>query len=287
MPKLRGPLLSLNARGRLGELFSLARRMGQNIIEKRPIPVDAKSPAQLFYRQRFSDCVAKWHLLSEAEQKEWNRQARHMTGYPAFMSYCLALPPALPVELERQVETSTDDCLRWLTSSYWNLTHPSMLAGASSATTFEMGSGMRFTNITIPNGAIITEAHLTLRCSVARTGETVNTRISAEDVDNAPTFADDRDAFDTRWANRTAARVDWDAIPVWSTGTNYDSPDIKTVIQEIVDRPGWNSGQDIVIFWEDFEDRSSHTAATYRQCYSYDGSVEFASKLFVTYEAAS
>ena len=48
MPKLRGPLLSLGATGGLTKLFSLARRMGRNIIERKPMPTDAKSPAQLF-----------------------------------------------------------------------------------------------------------------------------------------------------------------------------------------------------------------------------------------------
>lgn len=99
MPKLRAPLFSLGARGRLGELFSLVRRRGQNIIERRPIPIDAKSTAQLFYRSRFTDCVAQWHLLSEAEKKEWETKARHMTGYAAFMRYCLALPPVVPEEM--------------------------------------------------------------------------------------------------------------------------------------------------------------------------------------------
>ncbi len=99
MPKLKAPLFSLNARGRLGELFALARRGGRNIIELRPIPTDAKSTAQLFYRDAFSSCVAKWHLLSEADKNEWERKAVHMTGYAAFMSYCLVLPPVVPEEM--------------------------------------------------------------------------------------------------------------------------------------------------------------------------------------------
>ncbi|GAH91532.1 unnamed protein product [marine sediment metagenome] len=102
MPKLKGPLLSLNARGRLGELFSLTRRMGQNIIEKRPVPVDAKSPAQLFSRHMFSKCVALWHLLSEAERQEWESLARprHMTGYAWFVSQCLRPNPGIYLPLQ-------------------------------------------------------------------------------------------------------------------------------------------------------------------------------------------
>jgi len=142
---------------------------------------------------------------------------------------------------------------------------------------------MRFTNITIPPGATIVHAYLTLRASSNKTGTICNTRISAEDIDDAPTFADGGAAFDARWANRTTARVDWDAIPAWTLNTDYNSPEIKTVIQEIIDREGWVSGQDIVIFWEDYEDRSTHAAGCFRGGYSYDSSITYAPKLIIEY----
>jgi len=186
--------------------------------------------------------------------------------------------------IERQVNASTDDAVRRLEhTSFWNITWPHCWAGAFDNWDYRYGSGMRFTNITIPKGATITEAHLTLRCASALSGATVNTRISAEDVDDAPTFADNADAFDARYANHTTAMVDWDDLPPWTLDEDYDSPDIKTVIQEIVDRAGWNSGQDIVIFWEDFDDRSSHVTGCTRRGYAYDESTEFCEKLVVTY----
>ncbi|MBA7589427.1 hypothetical protein ES708_31512 [subsurface metagenome] len=102
MTKLKNPLLSFGATGRLSKLFSLVRRHGQNIIERRPIPVDAKSPAQLFSRHMFSKCVALWHLLSEAEQQEWESLARprHMTGYAWFVSQCLRPNPGIYLPLQ-------------------------------------------------------------------------------------------------------------------------------------------------------------------------------------------
>ena len=181
-----------------------------------------------------------------------------------------------------QVGASTDDAYRRLTTSLWDLVFTSMRAGAVSGSFYAIGGGMRFLNITIPNAQIIDSAYLTLRCSSSMSGEVCNTRISAEDVDDAVTFADDSAAFDTRWAARTTARVDWDAIAAWTADVDYNSPEIKTVIQEIVDRGGWASGNDIVIFWDDFENRSS-ASETRRIAYSYDGSAEFAPKLVITY----
>jgi len=132
---------------------------------------------------------------------------------------------------------------------------------------------MRFLNITIPKGSTINEAHLNLRALNGYAGNSVNSRISAEDVANPPVFADDAGAFDARWANRTAARIEWDNIPATIDDQEYDSPDIKAVIQEIVDRGDWASGNAIVIFWEDFDDRSGPDAFAYRDAFSYEEAV--------------
>ncbi|MBA7589848.1 hypothetical protein ES708_31941 [subsurface metagenome] len=102
MTKLKNPLLSFGATGRLGKLFSLAKRQGRHIIERRPIPVDAKSPAQLFNRHMFTKCVDLWHLLSEAERQQWESLARplHMTGYAWFISQCLRPNPGIYLPLQ-------------------------------------------------------------------------------------------------------------------------------------------------------------------------------------------
>jgi len=187
-----------------------------------------------------------------------------------------------------QVGASTDDCRRrYGSNAYWSLTQTSQIAGSEATGDYSNGGGMRFTTIAIAQGATIAEAYLTLRCKTASSSTTVNTRISAEDVDDADTFADDGAAFDTRWAARTTARMDWDAIDAWTADTDYNSSTtdgtttFASIIQEIVDRGGWASGQDIVIFWEDFEDRSTDALAL-RYAYSYDGSSTYCPQLVIT-----
>lgn len=102
MTKLNASLFSLKATGRLGKLFSLAKRQGRQIIERRPMPTDAKSPAQLFSRHMFNKCIDLWHLLSEAEQLEWESLARprHMTGYAWYISQCLRPNPGIYLPLQ-------------------------------------------------------------------------------------------------------------------------------------------------------------------------------------------
>lgn len=185
-----------------------------------------------------------------------------------------------------QVASSTDDCYRVLVNPYWSRLPETIVAGAFSSFLYQYGGGMRFTNVTIPKGATIISACLIFRCSNSRSGGVANTRISAEKEDNPATFADDAAAFDARWANRTVARVDWDSIPAWVKDTDYNSPEIKTVIQEIVDRAGWVSGNSMVLFWEDFEDRSDKNDCL-RIAYSYDGSTTYAPILYVIYKATT
>lgn len=125
----------------------------------------------------------------------------------------------------------------------------------------------RFVNVTIPQGATIDSAILRIVASTTRAVDTALTDLVGEDADNAtaPTDWDD-------WVGRarTSARVAWDNIPQWTSGTAYDSVDMSSVIQEIVDRAGWASGQALNIFWEDdgssegaLRDGSSHEHATH------------------------
>jgi hypothetical protein len=143
---------------------------------------------------------------------------------------------------------------------------------------------MRFINVTIPKGATIVTANLIFTCNLGQSGATLKTRVTAEDVDDAPTFANDAAAFMARYANHTDAVVDWDSIPAWDaeeSGADTTSPEIKTVIKEIIDRAGWTSGNDLVIFWTDFDDRSSDNA--YRVPYSYEGAAAKAPTLHIEY----
>ena len=166
---------------------------------------------------------------------------------------------------------------------------PAGVKVGAEATTWQYGHGLRFTNITIPKGSTISQASMTFRCEFGTSGVGSATRISAEDVDDAITFADDAAAFDTRWAARTTARMDWDGIAATTTDVDFNSittdgvTTFASIIQEVIDRAGWASGQDMVIFWDDFDDRSTHANTAVIFAYSYDGSAEFAPKLVITY----
>jgi len=67
--------------------------------------------------------------------------------------------------------------------------------------------------------------------------------IFAGAIDNAPTFSDSQSNISNR--DKTTAFIDW-FIPHWhnagESGPNPRTPDISSLVQEVVDRDGWSNG---------------------------------------------
>lgn len=93
--------------------------------------------------------------------------------------------------------------------------------------------------VPIPNSADISTAYM--KSYVNSCGAGVHLKIYAEDQDNPAATSDAADFFA---ATLTTAAVDWDPASTDITGV-FNGPEIKTVIQEIVDRAGWASGNAI------------------------------------------
>lgn len=102
MTKLKNPLLAFGAVGRLGNAITLRRRGRQTIVEKTPLPIDARSAGQLTWRHMYQKAVDMWHALSAAEKQEWESLARpkHMTGFAWFLSQCLKPNPGIYLPLQ-------------------------------------------------------------------------------------------------------------------------------------------------------------------------------------------
>ncbi len=133
--------------------------------------------------------------------------------------------------------------------------------------------GMRFLNISIPQGATITNAYVEFTTDFDGPTDTTNLTFYAEDIDDAPTFTTATNNITNR--TKTLASVDWDNVPVWDTvGETHQTPDLSLVIKEIVDRPGWTSGNDLVIIV---------TGSGRREAESYGGSPTQAPLLHVEY----
>jgi hypothetical protein len=105
---------------------------------------------------------------------------------------------------------------------------------------FIVTAGLRFQNITIPKGAVIDSAFLVFCSHEGKSAEdTAKITIFGDAADNAETFT-----LEQLITNRpaTQASVDWNEHSEWDLWSFYRTPDIKSIIQEIVSRSGWQFG---------------------------------------------
>jgi hypothetical protein len=110
--------------------------------------------------------------------------------------------------------------------------------------------GMRFTGVTIPPGATIDRAYVQFK--VDETGsETTNLTITGHNVGNAPPFTTSSRNISTR--PRTVA-VGWPGVAAWPTvgarGTAQQTANLTTILQQLVYRSDWASGNAVVIIIE-------------------------------------
>ena len=99
--KLRTPLFSFTASGRLGQGLSIVRRLAGSVGLLRGRPPFSRTLPQATWRNRWQLAADLWHQLSAAEQAEWESlgTARHMTGYAWYMSQALRPNPGIYLPL--------------------------------------------------------------------------------------------------------------------------------------------------------------------------------------------
>jgi C1A family cysteine protease len=134
--------------------------------------------------------------------------------------------------------------------------------------------GVRFNGVDIPQGAKILDAHVQFQVDEPN-WEPTSLEIEGEDIDNAPSFLEADWNISSR--ARTDAQVSWSPEPwtiVGEPGPAQRTADISSIIQELVDRPGWASGNSLAIII---------TGTGKRVAESYDGDKDGAPFLYVAY----
>ena len=137
--------------------------------------------------------------------------------------------------------------------------------------------GLRFQAINIPRGAKIAKAYVQFQTNERSEGK-ASLNICAQAIDDAPTFTtQDKDLSKRK---RTAAVVGWKPDS-WkkerASGEKQRTPNLASVIQAIVNRPGWKRGNALALII---------TGKGRRVADSYDGNVDAAPVLTVKLEGA-
>ncbi|MDZ7845787.1 MAG: DUF839 domain-containing protein [Owenweeksia sp.] len=147
--------------------------------------------------------------------------------------------------------------------------------------------GTRFANLTIPPGSIIQSANVQFTVDEVTTSGNVDILIAVEDADDASAI--------TTTANDLASRnytdsIIWTAVPGWASnntaGPDQQTPDISSLLQQVVNRSGWASGNAVLVGMVDpavlnVPGYSGNTGK--RTAQSHDKSASDGPKLVVTY----
>ncbi len=175
---------------------------------------------------------------------------------------------------EVQVSASSDDAEEKATGGM-------RLTSSDLELVYDKGNqtvGMRFNGVEIPQGATITSAYIQFQVDEVNTAAT-NLSIQGQASDDPVTFTPSSGNVSSR--PRTIAAVSWAPEP-WTTkgqaGPDQQTPDISAIIQEIVDRPGWTSGNSLVIIITGTGERTAE---------SYDGTPSAAPLLHVEFSSGN
>jgi hypothetical protein len=135
--------------------------------------------------------------------------------------------------------------------------------------------GLRFADVTVPQGATIQNAYVAFTAKQSD-DKTTKLQVVAEAADNAGAFTDARGNISGR--AKTSATVAWNDVPAWQKNEKYWTPDLSTLIQEIVNRGGWNANSAINIIV---------TGTGEREAWAYDGSASLAPVLYIEYSTSA
>lgn len=186
------------------------------------------------------------------------------------------------IELDRQIAASTDDCFCTFPDSTIRLTTGDIFI---SECTHEIRSYFRFRDIRAPQGAVIIQAYLDVCAYGFNAGNTVIDLYGIKEP-NTAAFSTAADA-DARPV--TSVHADWDFQfpspfdPYWDANTWHgqpptDGPELKDIIQEIVNQPDWLPGNALAI-----KGVSIPQGGNARCIWAWDGDPTLAAKLHIEY----
>jgi len=176
----------------------------------------------------------------------------------------------MTIETEN-VAQSSDDATRFFSSSF-STTQNWCRFGNDGTNGYDYGA--RFQNIDIPNGATINSAKLSIMNRLTET-KIIDIDIYADNTDDAATFSTHADFIGR---SLTTALVTWLPSSSWTSATRYEITGLENIVQEIINRAGWSTGNSIAFLLF-----GQGTSGQYIQIGSYDVSSSDVFQLEIDY----
>ncbi|MDX1516740.1 MAG: hypothetical protein R3288_07865, partial [Woeseiaceae bacterium] len=151
--------------------------------------------------------------------------------------------------LDIQVTDGNDDAEEWTSDGTMLLDSSDLELADNSAASGQPTDivGIRFPNVAIPQGEVVTVAYIQFQVDELDSGA-ASLLIEGEATDDALPFTGT--SFDISSRLRTTASAPW-TPPEWTTigerGADQRTVNLSSVIQEIVNRPGWASGNALAV----------------------------------------
>lgn len=133
--------------------------------------------------------------------------------------------------------------------------------------------GVRFRDIAIPQGATIDSAFIIFHAHEGKsTDDVALLDIVCEAADNAPTF--DETNFNENYLltdrPRTTAEIRWTVDEEWIIWQPYKTVDLAPVVQEVINRPGWQSGNALAFIFLPTDEQGSSQFENAREFTSFE-----------------
>lgn len=186
-------------------------------------------------------------------------------------------PVVIDPTIDPIVAASADDAWGRADDATFDSADTSTFCTSHTGASFDRHGGQRFTMTGPANGDTIDVAYMTVQFTTTSV-DSINADLMAIDTDDDVDFSTSATA-ETRTPDTTAT-VFWSGTDL-GAGADVNSPSIVTVVQEIIDRGGWSSGNHITIMARGRSDTVVSTAWT-----SYDGSSSVCPRLHIEYTVA-
>ncbi len=164
-------------------------------------------------------------------------------GHNPSQAPTLVIEYLIPNQVIRVVDRDTADVEETISSGAMDIQSSDLELGTERGPAQMIG--IWFNNLTIPQGAVITSAHIQFTNDVATTAnaDPCALEIRVENTDNSQVFTNQDFAVSTRTSSNE--KINWNPDPftvVQEQGPKEKSPNLAKLVQLIVDKPGWTSG---------------------------------------------
>lgn len=180
-----------------------------------------------------------------------------------------------------QVRASSDDARNINGGTSKNTTATTQHIG--KLTTTDYWNGFRWTNVTVPQGATINSATLDLYSAQVTAGTTASAIFFGVDEDDTATFNTTTSYPEGKTRTTASVTKDFD-VSLWSAtqGFGVETVDVASLVQEIVNRVGWSSGNAMAVVCHD----NGSADDNYIGHSTYDRAIDRGAKLDINYTEA-